>query len=132
MQGTKESSLKKPLCAIGWMALACYVLRLWPFIVALLAAGMGLILYSLIKQGHEKEAAPPPAPLPVNNSAVKLEDEVYSRACQKVSELVEKQFPAARWVWGCADAKKRVLPNEIPELAVGLLVDESGSSATRF
>lgn len=109
MQGTKQNTLKKQLCAIGWMVLACYILRLWPFILVLLAVGMGLALYALVKQGHAKETAPPPAPLPVNNSAVKLEEEVYSRACQKVSELVEKQFPAARWVWGSADAKKRVL-----------------------
>lgn len=109
MQGTKQNTLKKQWCAIGWMVLACYILRLWPFIPVLLAVGLGLALYALVKQGHAKEAAPPPAPLPVRNRAVNLEQEVYSRACQKVSELVEKQYPAARWVWGSADAKKRVL-----------------------
>lgn len=74
MQGTKQNILKKQLCAIGWMVLACYILRLWPFILVLLAVGMSLALYALVKQGHAKEAAPPPAPLPVNNSAVKLEE----------------------------------------------------------
>lgn len=109
MQGTKESSLKKQLYAIGGIILVCYILRLWPFIVALLAVELGLIVCALVKHQEGKEAAPPPAPLPVCNRVVSLEKEAYSRACKKVSELVTKEYPDARWVWGCADAKKRIL-----------------------
>ena len=109
MQGTKESSLKKQLYAIGGIILVCYILQLWPFIVALLAVGLGLIVCALVKHQEGKEAAPPPAPLPVCNRAVSLEKEAYSRACKKVSELVTKEYPDARWVWGAADAKKRIL-----------------------
>lgn len=109
MQGTKESSLKKQLYAIGGMILVCYILRLWPFIVALLAVGLGLLVCALVKHQERKGTAPPPAPLPVCNRVVSLEKEAYSRACKKVSELVTKEYPDARWVWGCADAKKRIL-----------------------
>ncbi len=109
MQGTKESSLKKQLYTIGEMILVCYILRLWPFIVALLAVGLGLIVCALVKHQEGKGAAPPPAPLPVCNRAVSLEKEAYSRACKKVSELVTTEYPNARWVWGAADAKKRIL-----------------------
>ena len=108
MQQTKQKGLRDKLYVIAWLILACYFLRLWPFVLALLGVGIFFIIRAVV-QYTERPQLTPLEPLPVRKAMdVEEEQTVYAAACQKVSELVAQEYPGARWVWESADAKKRV------------------------
>lgn len=121
MQQTKNH-LRDKLFVVGWLILACYVLRLWPFVLALLVVGIVMILRAVIKY-TERPQLMPLEPVPVRK-AMEMEEEqtVYAAACQKVSELVAQEYPGARWVWESADAKKKVNKS----LPMHILLNQAG------
>ena len=103
MQETKRSPLLDSLKIVGLAIMACFVCRFWPMVIFLIIYGLAVIVRTLVKSRNTKPvqlapvmpAEPIPAPTPTQRD---LENMAFSMICRKITELVVRDYPNARWV----------------------------------
>ncbi len=114
MQDTKRSSLLDSLKIVGLAIMACYVCRFWPMVIFLIIYGLAVVARTLVKSRMAKStqlvpfvpAEPIPAPTPTQRD---LENLAFSMICQRITELVARDYPNARWVWEFPSAQKLIM-----------------------
>lgn len=114
MQETKRSPFLDSLKIVGLAIIACFVGRFWPMVIFLVIYGLTVIVRALVKSRNTKPvqlapfipAEPIPAPTPTQRD---LENLAFSMICQKVTELVARDYPHARWVWEFPTAQKLIM-----------------------
>ncbi len=114
MQETKRSPFLDSLKVVGLAIMACYVCRFWPMVIFLIIYGLAVIMRALVKSRKTKSlqlapfihAEPVPAPAPTQRD---LENLAFSMICRKITELVARDYPNARWVWEFPSAQKMVM-----------------------
>ena len=114
MQETKRSPLLDSLKVIGLAIMACFVCRFWPMVIFLVIYGVAVTVRTLVKSRTTKPvqlapfipAEPIPAPTPTQRD---LENMAFSMICRKITELVVRDYPNARWVWEFPTAQKLVM-----------------------
>lgn len=114
MQETKRSPLLDSLKIVGLAIMACFVCRFWPMVIFLVIYELAVIVCTLVKTRKAKPvqlapvipAEPIPAPTPTQRD---LENLAFSMICRKITELVARDYPNARWVWEFPSAQKLVI-----------------------
>lgn len=114
MQEAKRSPFLDSLKIVGLAIMACYVCRFWPMVIFLIIYGLAVIMRALVKSRKTKSvqlapvvpAEPIPAPTPTQRD---LENLAFSVICGRITELVARDYPAARWVWEFPTAQKMVM-----------------------
>lgn len=114
MQEAKQSPLLDSLKVVGLAIMACYVCRFWPMVIFLVIYGLAVIARTLAKSRKAKTvqlvpvipAEPIPAPTPSQRD---LENLAFSMICGRITELVARDYPNARWVWEFPAAQKLIL-----------------------
>lgn len=109
------------------LALLCFITRLWP-ILLLLILGISVAALRLVFLSVKQPSKEAPRPEPVRRTPRlepterEVEDMVFAVVCRKVNEMVQNQYPDARWIWELPDAKDRVLRGE----SVWILLNRAG------
>ncbi len=114
MQEAKRSPLLDSLKIVGLAIMACYVCRFWPMVIFLVIYGLAVITRTLVKSRKAKTAKlvpvipaePIPAPTPTQRD---MENLAFSMICGRITELVARDYPNARWVWEFPTAQKLIL-----------------------
>ena len=127
MQETKRSPFLDSLKVIGFAIMACYVCRFWPMVIFLVIYGLAVIVCTLVKSKMTKStqlapivpAEPIPAPTPTQRD---LENLAFSIICRKITELVARDYPNARWVWEFPTAQKLIMEGH----EVYILLNQAG------
>ena len=130
MQETKRSPLLDSLKIVGLAIMACFVCRFWPMVIFLIIYGLAVIVRTLVKSRNTKPvqlapvmpAEPIPAPTPTQRD---LENLAFSMICRKITELVARDYPNARWVWEFPSAQKLVIEGH----EVYILLNRAGATA---
>ena len=105
------------LVILGMLALLLFVCRLWPIlllvILGIFAAALRLVFLSSpkvqpIQPEQPTSVAPAPQQAVTNREAVDMEDaQSFGDLQTQITRWVRQEYPNARWVWKCPDAKAR-------------------------
>lgn len=114
MLDTQRSPFLDSLKVIGLAIMACYVCRFWPMVIFLIIYGLAVVVRTLVRSRRAKPtqlapiipAEPIPAPTPTQRD---LENLAFSMICGRITELVARDYPTARWVWEFPSAQKLVM-----------------------
>lgn len=114
MQETKRSAFLDSLKIVGLAIMACYVCRFWPMVIFLIIYGLAVVARTLVKSRKTKSvqlapfipAEPIPSPTPTQRD---LENLAFSMICQRITEMVARDYPNARWVWEFPTAQKLIM-----------------------
>ena len=101
---------------LGVIALLTFICRLWPLLLLVMLCLIGAairLLFLKVKDAttqQEPEAVSVPEPKPVTERDVK--DMAFSVILTRITELVEAEYPKAKWVWEKPNAKALVLAGD--------------------
>lgn len=122
----KRHMAYEALVILGMLALLLYVCRLWPIlllvILGIFAAALRLVFLSSpkvqpIRPEQPTSVAPAPQQAVTNREAENTEDaQSFGDLQTQITRWVRQEYPDARWVWKCPDAKARFQRGE--ELAI--------------
>lgn len=120
------------LVILGMLALLLFVCRLWPIlllvILGIFAAALRLVFLSSpkvqpIRLEQPTSVAPAPQQAVTNREAENTEDaQSFGDLQTQVTRWVRQEYPEARWVWKCPDAKARFQRGE----DVAILLNRAG------
>ena len=114
MQETKRSPFLDSLKIVGLAIMACYVCRFWPMVIFLIIYGLTVVVRTLVKSKSAKstQLAPivPAELIPAPSLTQRdMENLAFSMICRKITELVARDYPNARWVWEFPTAQKLIM-----------------------
>lgn len=105
------------LVILGMLALLLFVCRLWPIlllvILGIFAAALRLVFLSSpkvqpIQPEQPTSVAPAPQQAVTNREAENTEEaQSFGDLQTQITRWVRQEYPNARWVWKCPDAKAR-------------------------
>ncbi len=100
------------LILLGMLALLSAICRLWPILLLMILGIFAAALKALCSRPDKIEVLTPVPllPEPKPNPTIKdLEQMAYSVIQAKITELVVKDYPEARWVWETPDAMQEIM-----------------------
>lgn len=103
------------LTVLGTLALLLFVCRLWP-ILLLVILGIFIAALRLLFLSAKKVEEVHPLLLPTRSEPTEreLQNMTFGAVQQRITELVEADFPDARWVWKTPNAKHNLVAgNEV-------------------
>lgn len=101
---------------LGVIALLTFICRLWPLLLLVMLCLIGAairLLFLKVKDAttqQEPEVVSVPEPKPVTERDVK--ELAFSVILTRITELVEADYPKAKWVWEKPNAKALVLAGD--------------------
>ena len=113
-----RSMTYEAIVILGVIALLTFICRLWPLLLFVMLCLIGAairLLFLKVKdvttqQEPEVVSVPEPKPKPVTERDVK--DLAFSVILTRITELVEADYPKAKWVWEKPNAKALVLAGD--------------------
>ena len=95
---------------LGVSCLVLYMFRLWPLVLAVILVGGVVLLKRVLfpqKEIQEKQEEPMQQPvIPNVYDDQSVWDKKYEFAVEKISCLVAKEYPNAKWIWESANWKE--------------------------
>lgn len=95
---------------LGVICFALYMFRLWPLILVVILVGGVVLLKRVLfpqKEIQEKQEEPMQQPvIPNVYDDQSVWDKKYEFAVEKISCLVAKEYPNAKWIWESANWKE--------------------------
>lgn len=111
-----RSMTYEAIVILGVIALLTFICRLWPLLLLVMLCLIGAairLLFLKVKDTsvqQEPKAVSVPEPKPVTERDVK--DLAFSVILTRITELVEAEYPKAKWVWEKPNAKALVLAGD--------------------
>ena len=111
-----RSMTYEAIVILGVIALLTFICRLWPLLLLVMLCLIGAairLLFLKVKDAttqQEPEVVSVPEPKPVTERDVK--DMAFSVILTRITELVEAEYPKAKWVWEKPNAKALVLAGD--------------------
>ena len=111
-----RSMTYEAIVILGVIALLTFICRLWPLLLLVMLCLIGAairLLFLKVKDAtvqQEPEVVSVPEPKPVTERDVK--DLAFSVILTRITELVEADYPKAKWVWEKPNAKALVLAGD--------------------
>lgn len=86
---------------LGVSCLVLYMFRLWPLVLAVLLVGGGVLLKRVLfpKNVVQEKQETMQQPIPTIYDDQDVLDKKYEFAIEKISCLIEKEYPNAKWIW---------------------------------
>lgn len=97
---------------LGMLSLLCLICRLWPILLLIILGIFVAALQVLFTTLNKTEVITPLPPLPEPKSRPTIKDLerlAYSIMLTRITELVTKDYPEARWIWETPDAVQEIL-----------------------
>ena len=93
---------------LGVSCLVLYMFRLWPLVLAVLLVGGGVLLKRVLfpKNVVQEKQETMQQPIPTIYDDQEVLDKKYELAIEKISCLVAKEYPNAKWIWESANWKE--------------------------
>ena len=93
---------------LGVSCLVLYMFRLWPLVLAVLLVGGGVLLKRVLfpKNVVQEKQETMQQPIPTIYDDQDVLDKKYEFAIEKISCLVAKEYPNAKWIWESANWKE--------------------------
>ena len=93
---------------LGVSCLVLYMFRLWPLVLAVLLVGGGVLLKRVLfpKNVVQEKQETMQQPIPTIYDDQSVWDKKYEFAVEKISCLVAKEYPNAKWIWESANWKE--------------------------
>ena len=93
---------------LGVSCLVLYMFRLWPLVLVVLLVGGGVLLKRVLfpKNVAQEKQEPMQQPIPNIYDDQDVLDKKYEFAIEKISCLIEKEYPNAKWIWESANWKE--------------------------
>lgn len=99
------------LILLGMLMLLMFICRLWP-ILLLMILTLFFVMIRMLMMTHKRQAETSyelvPEVLLSEPVGVNLIDIAYSEILSQITQLIEDEYPQAKWVWEKPDAKKRI------------------------
>ncbi len=93
------------------LALLLFVCRLWPLLLVLIL-GIIVAMIRMLFLSVKKDAVIEPKPIEPIKVTTPTEKDVknlaYSVILRRITELVEKDYPNARWIWETSNARQMI------------------------
>ena len=111
-----RSMTYEAIVILGVIALLTFICRLWPLLLLVMLCLIGAairLLFLKVKDAttqQEPEAVSVPESKPVTERDVR--DLAFSVILTRITELVEAEYPKAKWVWEKPNAKALVLAGD--------------------
>lgn len=111
-----RSMTYEAIVILGVIALLTFICRLWPLLLLVMLCLIGAairLLFLKVKDAttqQEPEAVSVPEPKPATEHDVM--DLAFSVILTRITELVEAEYPKAKWVWEKPNAKALVLAGD--------------------
>ena len=111
-----RSMTYEAIVILGVIALLTFICRLWPLLLLVMLCLIGAairLLFLKVKDAttqQEPEVVSVPEPKPITERDVK--DLAFSVILTRITELVEADYPKAKWVWEKPNAKALVLAGD--------------------
>lgn len=111
-----RSMTYEAIVILGVIALLTFICRLWPLLLLVMLCLIGAairLLFLKVKDAttqQKPEVVSVPEPKPVTERDVK--DLAFSVILTRITELVEADYPKAKWVWEKPNAKALVLAGD--------------------
>ena len=86
---------------LGVSCLVLYMFRLWPLVLAVLLVGGGVLLKRVLfpKNVVQEQQETMQQSIPTIYDDQDILDKKYEFAIEKISCLIEKEYPNAKWIW---------------------------------
>ena len=93
---------------LGVSCLVLYMFRLWPLVLVVLLVGGGVLLKRVLfpKNVAQEKQEPMQQPIPNIYDDQDVLDKKYEFAIEKISCLIEKEYPNAKWIWESVNWKE--------------------------
>ena len=93
---------------LGVSCLVLYMFRLWPLVLAVLLVGGGVLLKRVLfpKNVVQEKQETMQQPIPTIYDDQEVLDKKYEFAIEKISCLIEKEYPNAKWIWESVNWKE--------------------------
>ena len=100
------------LLLLGTLALLTFICRLWP-ILLLMILGIFIAVLRLLYESLKPKKTVTPLPILLSEPAREPSEKdmlalAYSVILRRITELVLKTYPDAKWVWESANAQKQI------------------------
>lgn len=100
------------LVLLGMLALFSAICRLWPILLLMILGIFAAALWALCRKPEKAEVLTPVPllPEPERRPTIKdLEQTAYSVMQARITELVARDYPEARWIWETPDAMQEIM-----------------------
>ena len=93
---------------LGVSCLVLYMFRLWPLVLAVLLVGGGVLLKRVLfpKNVVQEQQETMQQSIPTIYDDQDILDKKYEFAIEKISCLIEKEYPNAKWIWKSVNWKE--------------------------
>lgn len=119
----KQRIVYEVLVILGVLALLMFICRLWPILLLVILGIFGAVIRLLCLSAKKVEVIPlllrPPVQEPTEREVQNL---VFSTMQRRITELVDTEYPDARWVWKTSEAKTNITAGK----EVSILLNHAG------
>ena len=93
--------------SVAILCVFLFMFRLWPLILIALAVGLALVIKNALfpKEVAQEDVQPQQTPIKVITNDCDEWAVRYELAKQKISELVQEQYPSVQWIWESSNWK---------------------------
>ncbi len=107
----KKKIAHEALIILMVIALLTLICRLWPILLLVIIGIIIVVVRMVFISAKEPEVKEPPAAptvIPRTPTEADVKNLAYSVILRRVTELVTKDFPDARWIWEAPDVRKMI------------------------
>lgn len=107
----KSGVMQDVLILLGMLMLLTFICRLWPILLLMILVLFIVMIKLLILSQKSRDDVifePEPVMLLQEPKQVNIIDIAYSEILCRITQIVSKDFPGAKWVWEKPNAKKRI------------------------
>jgi len=107
----RRERIRNAVVILGMVTVLMYIFRIWPLLFLLILAVIVLLILNLFIPEDKDEGTGRPKLEPTSKNATESDvwDLAYTVMVRRINELVEREYPGARWTWETPKLKMQVM-----------------------
>ncbi len=114
MQNNKKMKdvLQDVALVVGVVALLLFTFRLWPLLIIALLVWLSVVIYRSFRARKKADKDVAPTQTGTTITPCEQDKDWYSTLLADITEYIQAEYPAARWIWQYPNTKQRIEKGE--------------------